>query len=58
MSWTFRASRGVGALGTSRSVGTLGGQQGCRQYWGWHVDWESNHIGPQSRVPAFPLVGV
>ena len=23
---------------------------------GWQVNWEPNHIGPQSRVPALPLV--
>ena len=25
-------------------------------YWGWQVDWEPDHIGPQSRVSALPLV--
>ena len=33
--------------------GLLGGVRG---HWGWQVDWEPNHIVPQSRVPALPLV--
>ena len=24
-------------------------------HWRWQVDWETNHIGPQFRVPALPL---
>ena len=32
------------------------GIRGCRGVLGWQVDWEPNHIGPQSRVPALPLV--
>ena len=50
------ASRGMGAsgaLGTPRGVGPF---WGVGVYWGWQVDWEPNHIGPQSRVPALPLV--
>ena len=33
--------------------------RGCRSArgaLGWQVDWEPDHIGPQSRVPALPLV--
>ena len=26
--------------------------------WEWQVDWEPDHIGPQSRVPALPLVSL
>ena len=29
---------------------------GVRVYWRWQVDWEPDHIGPHSRVPALPLV--
>ena len=25
-------------------------------HWRWQVDWDPDHIGPQSRVPALPLV--
>ena len=32
---------------------------GCQRGNGaWQVGWEPDHIGPQSRVPAFPLAGV
>ena len=44
--------RGLGMLGPSGGVGLLG------MHWGWQVDWEPNHIGPQSRVPALPLVSL
>ena len=43
-----RATRGVGALGTPKGVSGV--------YWGWQVDWKPDHIEPQSRVPALPLV--
>ena len=36
-----------GASGVRRCQGCIGG---------WQVDWEPDHIGPQSRVPALPLV--
>ena len=32
------------------------GLEGVRGIGVWQVDWESDHIGPQSRVPALPLV--
>ena len=32
------------------------GCRGVRVALGWQVDWEPDHIGPQSRVPALPLV--
>ena len=37
-------------LGESRGVG------GVRGAFGVAVDWEPDHIGPQSRVPALTLV--
>ena len=40
---------GRGHWGPVGGVGVLGAL-------GWQVDWEPDHIGPQSRVPAFPLV--
>ena len=40
----------LGAFGESRGVG------GVRGALGWQVDWEPDHIGPQSRVPVLPLV--
>ena len=55
-------AQGVGvvrALGASRGLVVVRGhwgQQGCRAL-GWQVDWMPNHIWPQSRVPALPLVG-
>ena len=36
-----------------RGIRDVGGVRGVL---GWQVDWESNHIGLQSRVPALPLV--
>ena len=53
-----------GALGAPRGCwGLLWGNQegvrgvgGVRGGLGWQVDWKPNHIGPQSRVPALPLV--
>ena len=54
-----------GHLGVPRRVGVFGAIRGCRGirgvgvlglHWGWQVDWEPDHIGPQSRVPALPLV--
>ena len=42
-----------GHLGSPRGVGAV---RGCRGVLGWQVDWESNHIGPQSRVQTLPLV--
>ena len=37
-------------LGASGDVG------GVRGILGWQVDWEPDHIGPHSRVPALPLI--
>ena len=37
-------------------VGMLGPLGGVRGVLGWQVDQEPNHIGPQSSIPAFPLV--
>ena len=34
-------------------LGVSGGIRGVLE---WQVDWEPDHIGPQSRVPAVPLV--
>ena len=45
--------RGIGASG---ALGLLGGVGGVKGVLEWQVDWEPNHIGPQSRVPALPLV--
>ena len=46
------ARRGIGSIrghwGSPRGVGAVRGCQGCRGALGWQVDWESNHIGPQS----------
>ena len=63
------ARRGIGnqgALGPPRDCrvcrghfGSIRGIRGCRgvrDVLGWQVNWEPNHIGPQSRVPALPLV--
>ena len=62
-----RGCRGhLGCIGMSGVhwglAGGVRGQQGYRGLWGvsgvhweWQVDWEPNHIGPQSRVPALPL---
>ena len=51
------ARRGTGALGAPRGVGgCYGGTGGRRAVLGLQVDWEPNHIGPQSRIPALPLV--
>ena len=57
MYWTGRECRYSGAR---RGIG------GIRGYWGllgdvkgalgWQMDWEPDHIGPQSRVPGLPLV--
>ena len=67
--WECRYSgdrRGIGGKrghwGLIWVLGPLGGIRGVRGYrgvrdaLGWQVDWELNHIGPQSRVPALPLV--
>ena len=35
-----------------------GAGRGCRGIERWQVDWEPDHFGPQSRVPALPLEGV
>ena len=43
----------VGVLGPLRDIR---GCRGARGVLGWQVDWEPNHIGPKSRVPALPLV--
>ena len=43
-------------LGVSGGVGAPRGCRGVRDALGWQVDWEPDHIGPQSRVPALPLV--
>ena len=43
-----------GHLGSPMGVGEP--LQGVRGAFGWQVDWEPNHFGPQSRVPALPLV--
>ena len=40
----------LGPLGGIRGVGDV------RGVLGWQVHWEPDHIGPQSRVPASPLV--
>ena len=43
----------LGVQGVSR--GHFGGIRGCRGVRGvleWQLDWEPDHIGPQSRVPA------
>ena len=37
-------------------LGASGGVGGVRGVLGWQLDWEPNHIGSQSRVPAVPLV--
>ena len=53
------APRGIGAsgvLGAIRGIGAIRGCRGVRGALGWQVDWEPDHIGPQSRVPALPLV--
>ena len=31
---------------------------GIGVHWGWQVDWKPDHIGPQYRVPALPLVAL
>ena len=58
------ASIGIG--GIRGHWGLLGSEWGVRVCWravggvrsalGWQVDWEPDHIGPQSRVHALPLV--
>ena len=52
-----------GALGVSRGCrshcgvsGASGGVGGVGVYCWWQVDWEPNHIGPQSRFQAVRLV--
>ena len=65
------ARKGIGGirgpLGALRVVGGVGGHQwvygykgcrGVRDALGWQVDWELDHIKPQSRVPALPLVSL
>ena len=59
------ARRGMGSIrghwGSPRGCRELLGCQGCRgvrSALGWQVDWEPNHIGPQSRVPSVPLVSL
>ena len=43
------ADRGLGGIGwPAEGVGVLG----------WKVEWEPNHIGAQSWVPALPLVPI
>ena len=68
-SWECRysgARRGIGGkrgLGAHRVLGAIRGASGesggvgvSGMHWRWQVDWEPDHIGPQSRVPALPLV--
>ena len=59
------ARRGIGGIrghwgllwcGVLGPLGESGGVGGVRGVLGWQVDWEPNHIGPQSRDPALPLV--
>ena len=66
------ADRNCRYSGARRGIGTSGvlgaprecrgpffgcqGDSGCRGVLGWQMDWEPDHIGPQSRVPAVPLV--
>ena len=46
-----------GCRGCWRTVmGVSGASGGVEGVLGWQVDWEPNHIRPQSRVPALPLV--
>ena len=40
-----------GCLGCRGVRGLSGGVRGIE---GWYVDWESDHNGPQSKVPALP----
>ena len=60
------ARRGIGGirgtgwfLGGVRALGGTGGIKGVGVsgvHFRWQEDWEPNHIGPQSGVPALPLV--
>ena len=50
-----RAAGAQGGIGASRGRG-VGSHKGASGVLGWQVDWEPNHIGPHSRVPALPLV--
>ena len=46
----------LGVIRGIRGVGLSGGVRVSGMHWGWQVDWEPDYIGPQSRVPALPLV--
>ena len=62
----MRAGRECRCSGASRGRGRIRGHGGAQGCWGlswgvvgalgWQVDWKPDHIGPQSRVPALPLV--
>ena len=58
----LEAGRECRGSGASRGIGGIRGQWGllgCRSVrgaLGWHMDWEPDHIGPQSRVLALLLV--
>ena len=57
----LRVAEDVGTQGASRGIGGVGGIRGLAGdvgALGWQVDWEPDHIGPKSRVPALPLIGV
>ena len=45
-----------GSIRGCRSIRGLAGGLEVSGGMGWQVDWEPDHIGPQSRVPALPLV--
>ena len=45
-----------GHYGGIRGVRGIKGCRGVRGVFGWQMDWKSNDIGSQLRVPAFPLV--
>ena len=46
----------LGGRGVGGHFGGIRGCRGVRGILGWQVDWEPNHIGLLSRVPALPLV--
>ena len=47
----------LGLLGVSGGIGGYKGASGVSGvHLGWQVDWGPDHIGPQSRIPALPLV--
>ena len=56
------ARRGIegimGYWGLLGVIGVLGAVKGHQGVLGWQVDWKPDHIGPQSRVPALPLVSL